>query len=82
MTEATHELISFTGEIFDPTSRTWVLVPAAGGPPADGSLDSLESKMVVLKNGTVQTTGGSTDYFTDSFAISQSWIFTPKPRRR
>jgi hypothetical protein len=77
----TFDLTAVTGEVFAPESSTWALVPAANGPPPDGSVDSFESQMLVLKNGKVQTTGGS-DYSTDAFAINQSWIFTPKPSRR
>jgi hypothetical protein len=77
----THSLMAVTGEIFDPESRTWTLTSESGGPPADGSVDSFESQMLVLKDGRVQTTGGS-DYNTDSFAINQSWIFTPRSSDR
>jgi hypothetical protein len=63
-----------TGEIFDPKSETWTLVPSEGGPPADGSLDSFESTMTQLPDGSFQVYGGVDFSF---LGTTGSWVFRP-----
>jgi|SRR5690242_14148794 hypothetical protein len=69
-------LHDLTGEIFDAGNEQWTLAPGGGGPPADGSLDSFESKSVQLSDGRLQITGGS-DWNTNVVASNRSWIYTP-----
>jgi Kelch motif protein len=69
-------LHDLTGEIFDSGNEQWILAPVSGGPPADGSLDSFESRSVQLRDGRLQIAGG-TDWNTDTVASNRSWIYTP-----
>ncbi|MGB8326632.1 MAG: hypothetical protein WCE48_03535 [Steroidobacteraceae bacterium] len=74
LSSADGSLQNLAGEYLDPGSGKWISVPTLGGPPVDGSTDSFESQSVRLSNGTLQIAGG-TDFDTETFATSTSWVF-------
>jgi hypothetical protein len=69
--------LNATGEIYDPRTKSWELLPTDGGMPNDGSVDPFDSQLVVRRDGTVQITGGPGRE--DVFGASAgSWILQVK----